>query len=136
VNRGPLAAERMIEGAITVGVLFGLACIVCGAVLMLRVVRAHGSGRPGWHLLVSSPAHLDLTAYSPRAVRLARAARFWWLAGMVSLFLAAVVKVLGESGVLYRERLWPAANSAVAPDANRCVAACQVVPSARRGSRR
>jgi hypothetical protein len=90
----------MIEGTITAGILFGVACIVCGAVVMLRFVRVHGSGKPAWHLLISSPAYLDLSAYSPRAVRLARAARFWWLGGMVSLVLAAVVRVLVESQVL------------------------------------
>jgi hypothetical protein len=90
----------MIERVVTLSTLFGLGCILYGAALMLRVVRIHRRGKPAWHLLVSSPAYLDLSAYPPAAVRLAHAARLCWFVGMASLVVAGVLKVLVESQVL------------------------------------
>ena len=82
----------MVVAVLVAGVAF-----LVSAMLAARVARIHDVGRRTWHLLVTTPKTLDLSAYSPEAVRLASMFRACWYVAMGSLLIAATTKILFDA---------------------------------------
>lgn len=92
----------MYESTITGAAVLALLCALPATLLILRIARIHGRGRPTWHLLVASPKYLDSSRYPPKAVALSVQLRRWVFLIFVLIALAGVLRVLVASGILPR----------------------------------